>query len=77
MKTLTNNKGNMTDVSWFRDFYFSQNYNLFSDFFLTSRRGSSPASVAGLLLAGAVVTAAGLMMFSYSDYSIYNGNCSC
>lgn len=48
MNILTSSKDNMTDFSWFRGFYFSQNYNLFSDFlFLTSRRDSSPGSLAG------------------------------
>lgn len=48
MNILTSSKDNMTDFSWFRGFYFSQNYNLFSDFlFLTSRRDSSPGSLTG------------------------------
>lgn len=32
MKILTNSKDNMTAFSWFRGFYFSQNYNLFPNF---------------------------------------------
>lgn len=44
-------KDNVTDFSWFRDLYFSQNYDLFSDFlFLASRRDSSPGSLAVLLV---------------------------